>query len=470
MPRSAWIANNNALALLTSPLTSNRPATATPPPGVATQQPALTPREEDPRAQPTPLLRRPAPAARPAVSADRPSALRAAARRSLPLLAPAPATLLLCLAAAAPAAAQVPAWQFGAVLDAAYTTRALALGERDQGLQLGHSDLTASGPLGPWLRAQLGATFATHDGRLEHGIEQAFVETTALPGGLQLRGGRFASQVGYLNEQHPHADDFSERPLLYRAFLGGHWSDDGLRLNWTAPTPFFLQFGVEAMRGRRLVEEVAAPVGRVGVATFVAKTGADIGREHAWQLGVSHIRNRREAAPDDHGDHDHDDDHDDQDDDHGHAHDHHHHHGAEFSGRRTWMVDLTWKWAPGGNPRSRQLRVGLEAARISGLNRHAGPRDRHEASAVSVVWRWAPQWEIGARADRLRVRVPHGDHFDGARLREHSLMLAWKPSHLQTVRLQWSGQRDAAGFDDAARRSVQLQFVLGFGAHPAHAF
>jgi hypothetical protein len=353
-------------------------------------------------------------------------------------------------------------WQFGAVLDSAHTTRALALGGRDQGLQLGHSDLSASGPLTPWLRAQLGASFATHDGRLERGIEEAFVETTALAGGLQLRAGRFASQVGYLNEQHPHADDFSERPLLYRAFLGGHWNDDGARINWTAPTPFFLLLGVEAMRGRRLVEEVAAPGGRVGVTTFVAKTGADLGREHAWQLGVSHIRNRREAAME--AEHDHDDDH-------GHAgHDHHHHHGAEFSGRRTWMVDLTWKWAPGGNPRSQQLRLGFEAARITGLNRFAGPRDRHEANAAGIVWRWAPQWEIGARADWLRVRVPHGDHFHGALLRERSLMIAWKPSHLQAVRLQWTGQRDANGFDDAARRNVQLQFVLGFGAHPAHAF
>ena len=134
------------------------------------------------------------------------------------------------------------------------------------------------------------------------------------------------------------------------------------------------------------------------------------------------------------------------------------------------MVDLTWKWAPGGNNRDQQLRVGLEAARITGLNRFATALDRHESHAITLVWRFRPQWEAGLRADWLRVRMPHGDHFHGARLREHSLMLAFKPSHLQAVRLQWTGQRDAVGFDDAARRSVQLQFVLGFGAHPAHAF
>ena len=57
---------------------------------------------------------------------------------------------------------------------------------RDQGLQLGHSDLTASGPLGPWLRGHVGAMFATHEGKLEKGIEEAYVETTALPAAATL--------------------------------------------------------------------------------------------------------------------------------------------------------------------------------------------------------------------------------------------------------------------------------------------
>jgi hypothetical protein len=86
------------------------------------------------------------------------------------------------------------------------------------------------------------------------------------------------------------------------------------------------------------------------------------------------------------------------------------------------------------------------------------------------VWRFHPQWETGVRADWLRVRVPHEDHFDSARLREHALMLAWKPGHLQSLRLQLSGQRDAVGFEAPARRTVQLQYVLAFGAHGAHAY
>ena len=387
--------------------------------------------------------------------------MRLAGRRSLPVAL----ALALALAAAAGGAAarSLGEWEFGAVLDLTQTSRALALGGRDQGLQLGHSDLTANGPVGTQLKAHLGAVLATHEDRLERGVEEAWLETTRLPGGLQVRAGRFASQIGYLNQQHPHADDFVERPLLYRAFFGGHWNDDGLRLNWTAPTPFYLMLGLEALRGKRLVQEAVPPPRRLGVTTFVLKTGADLGRSHSWQLGLSHVRNTREAVTEGH----------EEDGPHGmhdHEHDHAHAHGAQFSGRRTWMIDAVWKWAPGGNYRGQQVRAVFEAARISGINRFATSKDRHESNALALVWRLRPSWEVGARADWLRVRAPHGEHFHGALLRERSLMLAWKPSHMQSLRLQVTGQRDAVEFDNPVRRAWQLQYVLAFGAHGAHAF
>lgn len=367
---------------------------------------------------------------------------------------------LAVLAAACAPGAQAQAtwggWAFGAVLDLAHTTRPLAIGAREQGLQLGHSDLTASGPLGAHLRGRVAAMVETHDGQLEGAFEEAWLETTRLPAGLQLRAGRFASQVGHLNALHPHADDFVERPLLYRAFLGGHWNDDGARLNWTAPTPFYWMLGLEGMRGKRLVKATVEPVRGLGVTTFVTKFGADLGIEHSWQVGISHIRNRREAP--------------------GEAHDHeeeahaHHQHGAGFSGRKTWMIDATWKWAPGGNNRAAQVRVGIEAARITGLGRLAAASDQHEANALFGVWRFHPAFEAGVRSDWLRVRAPHGDHLHSGLLREAALMLAWRPTHMQTLRLQVARQRDAVEFEAASKRTLQLQYVIGFGAHDAHSF
>ncbi|RYY85097.1 MAG: hypothetical protein EOO24_36935 [Comamonadaceae bacterium] len=115
------------------------------------------------------------------------------------------------------------------------------------------------------------------------------------------------------------------------------------------------------------------------------------------------------------------------------------------------------------------VRVAYEHALIRGLNRYATGSDRHQAGYLSVVWRFAPSWEVGGRTDVLRVREPHEDHFDDGRLRETSLMLAYKPTHMQTVRLQLTRQRAGAGFDTATH-AVQLQYIISFGRHAAHSF
>ena len=355
-------------------------------------------------------------------------------------------------------------WQVGAVIDTAYMGKAVPLGLRDEGLGLGHSDLLARGAIGRHLSGEAIVVGSTHDGRLERGVEKFFVQTRTLPAGLQARAGRFASQVGYLNEQHPHADDFVERPALYRAFLGHHYFDDGLRLNWTAPTPFYLQLGAEAFSGRKLSPE-GMRRGRNGVTTFTGKVGSDIGRNQAWQAGASWLLNRRASAAEheEHEGHDHEH--------HGeHDHGHGHGHGAVFAGRRLALFDLAWKWAPNGNARQQQVRVVLEHARLSGLQDAALASRRHEASSLSLVWRFRPDFEAGVRTDRLRAGYAHDDHFDPARLNEQAVMLAYKPSHKQTVRLQWTTNRDAKGFEHVPRQLVSLQYVVAFGAHGAHTY
>lgn len=363
--------------------------------------------------------------------------------------------------------AQEKGWEFGAVLDAAYTTRSLALGQREQGLALGHSDAIARGPLGRHFSAQLGAAAHQHDGKVDFEMEEAWVQTRTLPAGFQARAGRFASQIGYLNEQHPHADDFVERPLLYRAFLGGHWFDDGVRLNWTAPTPFYLTFGTEVFRGRQLVQE-AASARSPGAVTLSMKVGNDIGRSQSWQLGASYLHNRREAAIEDEADHG--DEGHAEEGGHEHGHGHAHAHGAALSGKKMWLLDAAWKWAPDGNNRQQQLKLVSEYARVAKPNRYADNSDYHDALSLSAVWRFSQEWEIGARTDWLRARVPHGDHFHNGRLREHALMVAWKPTHGQALRLQFTTQPRAEEFENRSSRTVQLQYVLSFGAHGAHSF
>ena len=194
-------------------------------------------------------------------------------------------------AAAIPAATTSSSWfapSLGVVLDVGYGSQELALGDRDKGLHLGGAELTLSSPLGPWLEGRITAAAHSHDKKIEKHFEEVWVGTTALPAGLQLRGGRFMSQVGYLNEQHPHADDFATRPLLYRGFLGGHYFDDGLRLNWTAPTDFYWRTGIEVFSGKQLTREVERKP-RPGVWTLSTKVGGDVGRERSWQLAAGPV-------------------------------------------------------------------------------------------------------------------------------------------------------------------------------------
>ena len=228
-------------------------------------------------------------------------------------------------------------------------------------------------------------------------------------------------------------------------------NDDGLRLNWTAPTDMYLMLGIEGFHGKRFIADVVNIPGQVGMTTLVAKMGDDLSRSQSWQLGLSHIRNEREALVEEHVE--------------GEAHAHAH--GAQYTGGKTWMMDATWKWAPNGNNRDQQVRVTFETAWVYAHNSDAAG-DMHHAHALALAWRLNPNWEVGARTDWLRVNAPD----DESRLCEYALMLAWKPSHMQTLRVQYTTQRGATGdaFLNASKDSVQLQYVLSFGAHGAHSF
>jgi len=370
----------------------------------------------------------------------------------------------LALPAAALSAEQT-GWEIGAVLDVGQTSKALELGARDKGLEMGHSDLLIRGPLGQAFSAEASVAAHTEDSKLQLHIENLWIQTRTLPAGLQSRLGRFSSQIGYLNERHPHADDFTERPLLYRGFLGGHWYDDGVRLNWTAPTPFYLRLGAEAFSGRQLIKE-AESKSSPGALTFSLKTGDDINASNSWQFGVSYLNNRRQAEVEEHQE----------------GNDHDHAHGAEFSGKHMWMTDLVWKWTPDGNPKNQQVRLIWENALISGIHPEAGSQ-KHSGSSLAAIWRFHPSWEVGARADWLKVNKPelHDDgrgpelEFAQAQLRENAIMIAYKPTHMQTYRLQVSQQK-ASGAESAdvfprpANTSIQFQVVIGFGAHGAHSY
>ena len=76
------------------------------------------------------------------------------------------------------------------------------------------------------------------------------MQTTALPWGLQVKGGQFFAPFGRINPTHPHTWDFADAPLVHGRLLG----PDGLRgvgvqVSWTLPASWYSQFLLAVQNG-----------------------------------------------------------------------------------------------------------------------------------------------------------------------------------------------------------------------------
>src|SRR6185436_18539500 len=122
-------------------------------------------------------------------------------------------------------------------------------------------------------------------------VEEAYFQTLALPRGFTLKGGRFFSGIGYLNEQHQHVWDFQDAPLVYQAFLGGQFVEDGGQIKWVAPTDTFVELGAEIGNGDAFPGSPRNSNG-VGAYTVFAHAGGDIGANSSWRAGLSYLEAR----------------------------------------------------------------------------------------------------------------------------------------------------------------------------------
>jgi hypothetical protein len=345
----------------------------------------------------------------------------------------------------------------GFVLDGSYKQGETVLPNKEQGLGLGHTELNLGSPVDDLFYGQLTAVLESSDGETHVLLEEAYLQTTGLPAGMSLRAGRFFSQVGYLNS-HLHADDFSERPAVYRALLGSHYFDDGVRFNVLFPTSWFWRAGIEVFNGRQLSGVVHDDT--VGIYTISTKFGGDVGEEHSWQSGLAYLQNRlvdQEA---------HDDEEGEEGDEHAEAE--HESHGARYVGKNVYLADLVWKWAPHGNPRENQWVFASEYLYADELNELASSGDTHSGWYVSVLKRWSSQWAVGVRYGEADLKQAHDDHFEGQRIDEAHLSVSWSHSHFSLVRMTLTRQ-DVEGFDEPDN-GVTLQYVMTLGAHAAHDF
>jgi len=330
----------------------------------------------------------------------------------------------------------------GAVLTGRYTDT-----DEDSGFAIGEAEINLKGSVDARFFGNLTIGLHEHEGDTEVHIEEAWLQTTDLPAGLSITGGRFFSAAGYLNSFHFHSDDFVDRPLPYQAFLGGRYGIDGLQARWVAPTSLLFELGTELNWGGAF-PATSNGESSPGAWTLFAKLGGDIGDSNSWQLGVAQIQAdaiERSA---------------------GHGHAHEGEAAAEtFTGDSDLTaVDFVWKWAPMGNANVRSFKLQGEYFRRSEKGLFDGIDYNGDQTGwyLQGVWQFAPLWRVGMRFDTADADVED----PGRNSSRSSAMLDWSPSEFSRLRLQYTNDRVLPETD----HQWYLQYIMSLGAHGAHQF
>ncbi|GAB3375316.1 TonB-dependent receptor [Lysobacter rhizosphaerae] len=318
-------------------------------------------------------------------------------------------------------------------------------GPSPNGFSLGESEVSFAANIDDKFYGQLTASIESEDGDDHLGIEEAYIDTTALPAGFSLRLGRFFSNIGYLNGHHAHTDNFFDRPLAYQAFLGGQYGDDGVQLRWVAPTSLLFEVGGEVLRGQNYPSG-GAQDGGLGTRTLFAHMGGDVGSNNEWLAGVSMLKTKTADGED------------------------------GFNGdAKVYLADATWKWAPQGNFKDGGITLRTEYFRDDRDGVFIDPQDdtlispwdgQRSGAYVEAVYRLNRLWDIGYRYDKLWAdsNGPFASDFDPDR---HTAELTWRNSEFSLFRLQLS--HDKPNTDDSDN-AVTVQYQTSLGAHGAHKF
>jgi hypothetical protein len=334
---------------------------------------------------------------------------------------------------------------------AAYRIPGFSLGAEgkpvDRGFALGESEINMSANIDQALYGNLTVSYARDN---TFSVEEAFIQSTTLPGGFTLRGGRFKSGIGYLNGQHAHTWDFADAPLPYLTMLNGQYGDDGAQVRWLAPTKMFIELGSEAFRGDAYPANGSAYKG-VGTWSAFAHMGDDIGKGGeggSWRVGVSELWTRAEGRTI----------------------------GSDtFTGNnRLTIVDGVYKWAPNGNFADRYVKLQGEYFYRSESGRFNDLADNtsQQGFYAQAIWQFMPQWRTGVRYDRVWASAV-SDELAASTLdpqghvgSRQSVMLDYSTSEFGRFRLQGNLDHSTTKLDP----QLILQYTMSLGAHGAHAY
>jgi hypothetical protein len=323
------------------------------------------------------------------------------------------------------------------------------------GFSLGESELNINSNVDDKFFGNLTLAIASDGSGTEVELEEAYIQTLALPAGFNMTAGRFFSGVGYLNGFHRHADNFIDRPIAYEVFLGGQFRDDGIQFRWLVPTNQYIELGGEWLRGDAFPASGSAKHG-TGTWTLFAETGGDLGTSNSWKTSLGYIHASAEERPVD-----------PENDS-----------ANLFSGdSNLYNLSFVWKWAPHGNPVRTNFKLQGEYfyREEDGLLDLASYSGDQTGGYLLGSWQFKPQWQVGYRYGRVNAdnsvnellkNSPTSSLLENdGNTDRNSLILTWKNSEFSQFKLQYTAQ---SGLQNDNR--WVLQYVHGLGAHGAHKF
>jgi len=290
-------------------------------------------------------------------------------------------------------------------------------------------ELGLQGVIDPYFRANVYISFTPGGAS----VEEAYLTTLALPGGLQVKAGLLYAPFGRLNLLHPHTWEFVDAPLargrlLATETLGG----PGVDLLWLAPVPWFAEL--------QLAAQTTDPYGSgEGRLTGTAKLQQFFSLAEPLTLGVGLSAARRDEGA-----------------------------GAW---RDLANLDLFLKYRPVSGRAYLALQAELYARRFRGSPPAAigaealfqGDGRDGTGGYAQLTWRQDTWLGYGVRYDRAPAA---GEAAAGTEQR-WSAVGNWYPSEFSRLALQVAHDRrpgGASGWESI----LHLEFIMG--AHGAHPF
>jgi len=321
--------------------------------------------------------------------------------------------------------------------------------DRRNGFNLDAAELFIFAPVDPYFN--LYATIPVKEDVAE--LEEAYFVTTALPVGHQLKGGKFKSGFGRLNSQHPHAWEFVDAPLPYRAFIGDEGIiDKGVQYTYLLPLPFYTILGMEILQGENELLFGADATDGPHAYTAFAKASFDISNHATILFGPSVITGKTKTdtvAAD-----------------------------SDFEGDSTlYGFELTYKWKPSiyqGFKLQSEYFYRSQSGDFTDTNLASVQRlERHQDGLyIQGVYRWS-RWDFGARYDILGLFKDNykldGSKQDlGRRPWRATAMVDYNFSEFALLRFQYN--HDESDINGKVNHELFLQAVFSIGAHGAHQF